>query len=99
MLARWVKGSRSAIGKNRLNRPAATVTDVYPDICGIHAELNLFHNSSFRGGTVYIAGAKQRSGTTMLNTHPCEYCMAIMIAAGVRSVVFYKEGIPSKIRL
>ena len=96
MLARWYKGSKVETGKNRLNRPASTLNVEYPDICGVHAELDLFFKSNLKGGTVYIAGTR-KNGSKMNNTCPCIYCMTILRQAGIRSIVFYKESQASKI--
>lgn len=100
MLAKWVKGSRSHIGINQLSRRASTMDDNYPDVCGVHAELDLFYKvPPVKGGTVYIAGTRARTKTKMPNTSPCIYCKTILAEAYVRYVVFYKNGKPIKLPL
>lgn len=97
MIARWVKASHVVIGRNNLYRPANTIDVAYPDICGVHAELDLFNKKkSLRGGIVYIAG-RRYNGSEMPNTMPCRYCSAILGASGVRHIVFFSEGIPMKV--
>jgi deoxycytidylate deaminase len=100
MLAMWVKGSKWIQGRNRLDRPAYTIDPSYPEVCGVHAELDLWHKAdSLNGGTVYIAGRRNNSGTIMTNTRPCIYCSAILIETGVRYAVFYVDGEPRKMRV
>lgn len=93
MLARWIKGSRVVTGKNRLDRPASTMNDDYPDICGVHAELDLFYRlPPIKGGTLYIAGSRAKTGAKMPNTSPCIYCHTIIRETNVRYIVYYNEG-------
>jgi len=100
MLARWIKGSRVITGKNRLDRPACTMNDDYPDICGVHAELDLFYRlPPVKGGTLYIAGSRAKTGVKMPNTSPCIYCHTIIRETNVRYIVYYNAGIPTKMPL
>jgi len=100
MVAKWVKGSRSALGYNKLDRRATTINDAYPDICGVHAELDLFYKlPPVKGGTVYVAGSRARSLTYMPNTSPCIYCKTILAETYVRYIVFYNNDIPIKMPL
>lgn len=100
MVAAWSKGSRFEFGFNRLNRAASTIDKSYPDVCGVHAELDLWRKlDKLRGGTIYVAGKRSSSGTIMDNTRPCIYCSAILVEAGVRNVVFYSNSIPRKLRV
>lgn len=95
MLAAWVKGSTWHTGKNRLTRPANTIDPRYPELCGFHAELDLWNKVQFRGGTMYVAGTRE-SGTPMDNSTPCVYCAAILEAAQVRWVICYSNNTPIK---
>lgn len=100
MVAKWVKGSRSALGFNKLDRRATTINDAYPDICGVHAELDLFYKlPPVKGGTVYIAGSRARTLTFMPNTSPCIYCKTILAETYVRYIVFYNNNYPVKMPL
>jgi tRNA(Arg) A34 adenosine deaminase TadA len=100
MIALWVKGSNYIRGFNRLNRAASTIDISYPDVCGVHAELDLWRKSDgIKGGTIYIAGKRNSSGTFMTNTRPCIYCSALLMESGVRYAVFYSDGLPSKIKV
>ncbi len=92
MLARWKKGSRVVTGRNRLDRPASTMDGSYPDVCGIHAELDLHYRATLKGGTVFVAGTKSSSRSIMGNSGPCIYCAALLRESGVRAVVFYCDG-------
>jgi hypothetical protein len=100
MVAKWVKGSRSALGFNKLDRRATTINDAYPEICGVHAELDLFYKlPPVKGGTVYIAGSRAKTHTYMPNTSPCIYCKTILAETYVRYIVFYNDNIPVKMPL
>lgn len=100
MIAKWVKGSRSALGFNKLDRRATTINDAYPEICGVHAELDLFYKlPPVKGGTVYIAGSRAKTSTYMPNTSPCIYCKTILAETYVRYIVFYNDDVPVKIPL
>lgn len=100
MVAKWVKGSRSALGFNKLDRRATTINDAYPEICGVHAELDLFYKlPPVKGGTVYVAGSRARTSTFMPNTAPCIYCKTILAETYVRYIIFYNDDIPVKIPL
>lgn len=89
MLAAWVRRSQRVIGRNELVRPANTISNDYPDICGVHAELNLWHkHKDLKGGTVYLAGRRSNSGTEMSNTACCIYCASLLAATGVKNVIF-----------
>jgi|688.fasta_scaffold552230_1 hypothetical protein len=97
MLARWFKGSRAITGKNRLDRPASTMNDDYPDVCGVHAELDLFYRlPNIKGGTIYIAGTRAKTGAIMPNTMPCIYCHTILNETNIRYLVYYENGEPIK---
>lgn len=100
MVAKWVKGSRSTYGYNKLDRRASTMDNAYPDVCGVHAELDLFYRMpTIKGGTVYIAGSRARTHTLMPNTSPCLYCKALLAETYVRYVVFFDSGKPIKLPL
>lgn len=97
MVAAWVKGKRSVIGMNTTDRPAATAVDSYPDICGIHAELDVWMrcravNLDMRGGTIYVVGRKAVNNNQMNTTKPCLYCRAILSSTQVRNVIYFDEG-------
>lgn len=97
VLAKWQKGAHVVIGKNKLKRSANTLSDEYPSICGVHAELDLFSNAkTLKGGTVYVAGARA-SGSYMSTTKPCIYCSAILKASKVRHVVYWQNDEPTKV--
>lgn len=97
MVAYWIKGSHLIAGYNRLDRPAMTIHDDYPDILGVHAELDLYRRAkSLKGGTVFIAGKINKSGSRMRNTRPCAYCSVILHECGVKNVVYYNNGSPAK---
>lgn len=99
MVAMYMKNSHREYGYNRLNRMANTVSDIYPDIFGMHAELDLYRKIGKKvGGTVFIAGTRQ-SGSKMLNSRPCCYCATILDLAGIRWVIYYDDGIPTKTRV
>lgn len=100
MVAKWVKGSRSALGFNKLDRRATTINEAYPEICGVHAELDLFYKlPPVKGGTVYVAGSRARTHTPMPNTSPCIYCKTILAETYVRYIVFYENNQPIKLPL
>lgn len=100
MVAKWVKGSRSALGYNKLDRRATTINDAYPEICGVHAELDLFYKlPPVKGGTVYVAGSRAKTMTFMPNTSPCIYCKTILAETYVRYIVFYNNDKPVKMPL
>jgi tRNA(Arg) A34 adenosine deaminase TadA len=92
MLARWVRASRCVTGRNRLDRRATTMDDGYPVMSGCHAELDLWHRCRPRGGTVFVAGVLAGSGSAMLTSQPCHFCAALLVASGVRRVVFWSGG-------
>lgn len=98
MLAQWRKGSRVATGRNRRNRRASTMSDDYPETCGIHAELALYHLVKPRGGIVYVAGTRTSETSKMPTTVPCIYCMALLEGCKIRAVVFYLNGDPVKMQ-
>lgn len=91
MVALWVKGSRQLTGLNRLDRPAITISEHYPNICGMHAELELYRRfpTSLRGGTLYVAGKLSNTSSPMSSTMPCKYCTPLMHSCGVRNFVFF----------
>lgn len=100
MVACWGKGSQTVYGYNRLKRPARRRRDEYPEMAGIHAELDLWRynnrvstkKSDLSGGTVAIAGKKPKTMTTMTTTRPCAYCVALLHELGVSTVVFLQDG-------
>lgn len=92
MAAMWCKGSRAVTGVNRLHRKASTITGGYPEVCGQHAELNLWANGIHRGGVVYVAGRLAGSGARMMSTVPCVYCAALLTQSGVRRIVCFVLG-------
>lgn len=97
MAALAVRGKPHATGLNTLNEHAASKSEIYPEFCTTHAELNLWSkHPHLRGYTVYVAGIYSVSGNTMLNTKPCVYCAALLKAAGVKYVVYYRNGRPVK---
>lgn len=97
MVCHYRKHSRLYIGYNKLDRPAITIDDQYPEFCGVHAELDLFRrHKNLDGGTIYIAGKLAKTGTMMPNTQPCIYCATILNEAGVKNAVFYEDGVPVK---
>lgn len=89
MAAMWMKGSRMAVGFNRVLRKASTLSGLYRELCGVHCELDLCRRADLWGGTVYVAGML-RSGNPMRNTRPCDVCMEILW--GVNHVVFFEAG-------
>ena len=96
LVAAWVKGKRIIVGYNT-DRPAATAITGYPDICGIHAELDVYLQArsldvDIRGGTMYVVGRKCSTSRVMSNTKPCVYCRTILSSTKVRNVVFYDGG-------
>jgi len=101
MIAMWSKGSRVAVGKNRLDRLAHTLDNGYPEISGVHAELDLWrlNTDGLRGGTVYIAGTLSGTKSAMTNTRPCKYCVPILMQLGIRHVVFSLDSEVTKCRV
>lgn len=88
-----VKGSKWAMGKNYLTREARSMSDLYPDGCGVHAELDLWHSGVSLGrSTVYVAGIAENSGNALQSTMPCCYCSAILFQANVKKVVAMHLG-------
>lgn len=99
MAAVWVKSKPKATGTNKLSHPATKENPSYPEMCGMHAELDLWRkNGHIAGGTVYVAGTIEQSGNEMPNTKPCVYCAAVLYLAGVRFVVYRKDGEIAKTR-
>lgn len=97
MLSMWSKGSSRIYGKNKLERLASTIVSDYPEICGVHAELDMWRTGGVRGGgTVFIAGRRSKSGEPIENTHPCVYCLALLTEMKIRSIVYYVNGKPTK---
>lgn len=97
MVALHTKGSNFVWGKNKLTRNARHLHKGYPEICGLHAELDLWrvarsHGLTLQGGTIYIGGTRNRSGKRMTTTRPCEYCAALLVESRVRSAVFLQDG-------
>lgn len=96
----WNKGQWRETGYNRLDSPAHLKSDIYPEPCGIHAELNLWTKyKRLRGGTVYVAGILDTSRSTMSNTQPCVYCAALLQSSGVRNAVYMLNGVLVKSRV
>ena len=99
MVAMYVKNSHREYGYNRLDRLATTVSDIYPDVFGMHAELDLYRKIGRKvGGTVIIAGTRQ-TGSKMFNSRPCCYCATILDLAGIRWAIYYDDGKPIKARV
>lgn len=99
MAAVWARSKPLVTGTNKLHLPARYESTIYPRECGLHAELDLFRRSRLiTGGTVYVAGALESSGSEMPNTKPCIYCATILDAAFVRWVVYRSDGEVAKAR-
>lgn len=98
MVALAVTKGNHVYGKNRLRRSASTVTDTYPDVCGIHAELDLYRllGKGLNRSNIYVAGRHESSGSVLNTTRPCLYCAAILDACNVRYVIYYQDGEPVK---
>lgn len=93
------KSKPKAVGYNSLFSPAVLKNDTYPELCGVHAELNLWMQYPDMGGaTVYITGVISKSRNLMTNTMPCIYCASLMQAAGARYVVCYVDSKIIKVR-
>lgn len=101
MVALWGWRSMRKAGFNDLHRSALTISDTYPPICGVHAELDLWRVAKGRrgsaggglaGGTVAVVGFRARSGALMLNTKPCDYCAALLSQCQVKNVLFALDG-------
>lgn len=80
------------IGYNDLNNPAFLKHDSFPQECGMHAELSLWHQAAGRlqGGTVVVAGVVSKSRNEMVNTTPCRYCASLL--SEVRWIICNLEG-------
>lgn len=99
MAAVMGKSKPIAHGLNTLHFPANSVdlgrTSVrYPDMCGVHAELDLYRSNHWRmsGTTVVVAGVVTKNGNLMENTMPCVHCAQTLQSAGVRRVCFSLNG-------
>lgn len=93
MVALWVKGSNVIAGNNILKRLARHENETYPEICGFHAELDLYKKSpNMRGGTIYVGGRKRTSNSIMINTKPCEYCATLLMTTKVNWVVYLHKS-------
>jgi hypothetical protein len=98
MVAVLTKGKRRIFGFNKLKSPALLKNDIYPEICGIHAELHIWHqvktNSiDIRNGTLYVSGvANNNLNARMTNTSPCKYCSTLLNDMNVKTVVSLREG-------
>lgn len=92
MIASWRgKGSARAAGFNSLQRCSKVERASYPEVCGMHAELDLYLRfDHLDGGTVAVAGVK-RNGRVMANTRPCAYCAAILTQMGVDWVLYRSD--------
>lgn len=101
MIALWVKGSNVVVGNNILKRPAYPQNDTYPEICGFHAELDLYKKmgNTMRGGTVYVGGRKARSNSIMINTKPCIYCANLLHETNTNWVVYIYNNQFTKTRI
>lgn len=105
MTAMWSKGKWIEVGNNELFRPANTIMADYPDICGVHAELDLCFSmtegnyDNMRGGTVYVLGKKASSGNLMSTTKPCIYCAAVLRLTRVRYLVYFDQGRMVKVKV
>lgn len=94
-----VKGS-FVWGKNKIHRPANTVSKDYPAISGMHAELDLWRQAdSLDGCTVYVGGNNIGSRNPMSNTCPCLYCLALLYEAGVQTIIFKRWGQSVKVQM
>lgn len=99
MISMYVKNSHREYGFNRLKRLASTVSDIYPEVFGMHAELDLYRKMGRRsGGTVFIAGTRN-NGSKMVNSRPCCYCATILDLAGIRWAIYYENGVPTKAKI
>lgn len=100
MAAMLVKGKRRHYGFNRLNRKATTIDSNYPEPCGEHAELALYrrHKDSLKNSTVYVAGSHCKNDNPLDTTRPCEYCTAILDASEVRFVIYFQDGVATKVK-
>lgn len=94
MLARYVKGQKLHTGRNNLYKPARNVAGHYPDICGTHAELDLWRicGKMLSGGTLYVAGRRAKNNSIMGTTKPCEYCSTLLYQTRLNWVVFLDDG-------
>ncbi len=104
MVAMYAKGSLRLLGGNQLNRPANTISELYPDWRGVHAELDLWltihkMDREIRGGTVYVAGKKSQSKICLSTTKPCVYCAAILVSTKINFVVFYHDRTIKKMKV
>lgn len=94
----WRKGSKQITGFNTIKRHARPYSNIYPDFCGVHAELDVIKQSdkidmTLNGGTMYVVGVSSRSSNTLLNTLPCAAC-ARMLAdnTNINYIVCYFNG-------
>lgn len=102
MIALIVKGNRRIIGRNDLYRPAGTLASHYPEMCGVHAELDAWRQirGKIRGGTAYVAGKHSNlARNPMTNTAPCPMCVVILEDLGIRNAVFFLNGKPARISI
>lgn len=81
---------QGVVGKNYITKPAPSH---FPDTCGRHAEIHLLKRTDLKRETVYVVG-RNASGNVMRTTRPCEYCMSELVEAGVRRLVYFKDGKP-----
>lgn len=94
MVALLAKSKPVAFGFNSLSNPAILKSSIYPEMCGMHAELDLWRQcpEDMKGGSVYVAGRATKSTNMMANTTPCVYCAAILTLAGVRHIICYSDN-------
>lgn len=100
-MAAWLSNSKPiGYGLNQLSSPALLKSDLYPEVCGLHAELSLWSNYKefLSGGTVAIGGWVAKSSNPMSNTLPCTYCATILHQAGVRWVIASLNAEQIKVR-
>ncbi|RME11189.1 MAG: hypothetical protein D6816_02470 [Bacteroidetes bacterium] len=82
MCATIAKNSSRVIGYNSLSELAFLKSDVYPEFCGIHAELDAFisatrSNLNIDNSTIYIAGTNSNK-KELDTTVPCFACMRLI---------------------
>ncbi len=90
MVALWAKGSNIRIGYNELYRQANRTSQIYPEICGTHAELDLYRRmgADMRGGRLYVGGRKQSNNAIMMNTKPCVYCAQLLSTTKTNWIIY-----------
>lgn len=88
------------MGFNNLFSPAQLKYSVYPEISGMHAELQVCidNPSNTKDSSIYIAGRIISSGSKMTSTLPCHICAEFLVEKQVRWVYAYHKTRPIKIR-